>query len=118
MLFGLTEEKESYSLKGYAEKWCEKMSEVYRIVCENSKKSSARGKETYDKKAKGVVLQPGDRVLVRNLSQGGGPGKLRSYWEKAIYVVKTQLAEGPVYIVLKMETRRKPGRYIAISCCW
>lgn len=71
LLFGLTEERESYSPRGYAEKWAEKMSEAYRIACENRKTSSARGKITYDKKAKGVVLQPGDRVLVRNLEDQG-----------------------------------------------
>lgn len=99
LLFGLIGDKESDSPKGYAEKWAERMSEAYRIASENSKKSSARGKLTYDKKARGVVLQPGDRVLVRNLRERGGPGKLRSYWEKAIYIVKEQLAENPVYVV-------------------
>lgn len=99
LLFGLMGEKETYSPRGFAEKWAEKMSEAYRIASENSKKSSARGKVTYDRKARGVVLQPGDRVLVRNLSQRGGPGKLRSYWEKTIYIVKSQLAENPVYVV-------------------
>ncbi|KAJ8007769.1 hypothetical protein DPEC_G00097640 [Dallia pectoralis] len=65
LLFGLDEEREPYSPSGFAEKWAKRMSEAYRIAGENSKKSSARGKVTYDKKAKGVVLQPGDRVLVR-----------------------------------------------------
>lgn len=99
LLFGLVEEREPYSPRGFAEKWAKKMSEAYRIAGENSKKSSARGKVTYDKKARGVVLQPGDRVLVRNLSERGGPGKLRAYWEKTIYIVERQLAENPVYVV-------------------
>lgn len=110
LLFGLIEEKDPYSPQGYAEKWREKMSEAYRIACENSEKSSARGKVNYDRKAKGVKLQPGDRVLVRNLSQRGGPGKLRSYWEKAIYVVKSQLAESPVYIVCPEHGDQKKTR--------
>lgn len=99
LLFGLVGEKGQYSPRGFAEKWADKMSEAYRIASENSRKSSARGKATYDKGARGVALHPGDRVLVRNLSQRGGPGKLRSYWEKAIYIVKSQVAESPVYVV-------------------
>lgn len=48
---------------------------------------------------KGAVLEPGDRILVRNLQEHGRPEKLRSYWKKVIYVVKEQMSEIPVYMV-------------------
>lgn len=110
LLFGLFEDTGPDSPKEYAKKWAKQMSEAYRIASENSKQASAKGKALYDKRARGVVLQPGDRVLVRNLSERGGPGKLRSYWEKAIYVVKEQFADNPVYIVYPESGDQKKTR--------
>ena len=55
----------------------------------------------YDKKAKTTVLLPGDRVLVRNVNERGGPGKLRSYWEDNVYqIVRRKSNEIPVYEVI------------------
>ena len=57
-------------------------------------------KKHYDNRVRSSVLQAGDRVLVRNLTPRGGPGKLRNFWEDEIHVVVARKGEGsPVYEV-------------------
>ena len=40
-------------------------------------------------------------MLVRNLSEHGGPGKIRSHSEQDVYTVVKRQSESPVYIVKK-----------------
>ncbi len=110
LIFGLVEEDEGQMPRGFAEQWARRMAEAYQIASENSKQASARGKAQYDLKVKGVVLRPGDRVLVRNLKERGGPGKLRPYWERTIYVVEEQVADNPVYKVYPENGGKKGTR--------
>ena len=64
------------------------MNQEREIATQKASKARTQGKFYYDQKVRGSVLKPGDRVLLRNLSQRGGPGKLRAYWENDVYVIK------------------------------
>ena len=81
-----------------AQTWQHDMKEAYQIAQQNAKKIAERGKEYYNKRVSGAgVLQPGDRVLVRNVTERGGPGKLRSHWEHVIHVVAERMGvQSPV----------------------
>ena len=91
--------RESYP--EYVKKWREAMHQAYDLAAKRSEKSQQHNKAIYDKNARSTVLQPGDRVLVRNLSERGGPGKLRSFWEKQIHRIVKQVGDNmPVYSVI------------------
>ena len=65
-----------------------------------SKVRGVRAKAYYDHKVHSSVLRPGDSVLIKILSERGGPGKLRFFWEEKVYlVVKQKAPDSPVYEV-------------------
>ena len=75
------------------------MTEAYELASTHSRKSAELGKVQYDKRVRHTTLYEGDRVIVRNLSHQGGPGKLRPYWEQEMYVVTQKRKDIPVYEV-------------------
>lgn len=96
------------------------MQEAYAIAMQNLKKSARRGQKNYNRRTWSSALEPGDHVLVRNLTPRGGPGKLRSYWEEAIHVIKERKGtESPVYVVEPLQgtgRRRVLHRNLLLPC--
>ena len=84
----------------YIRHWQKAMKEAYDLTTTRTATNQQQHKDHYDRCAHSTCLTPGDRVLVRNLSERGGPGKLRSFWEQEIYrVMKRMGADSPVYQV-------------------
>ncbi|XP_033762869.1 uncharacterized protein LOC117344286 [Pecten maximus] len=111
------ESKESYS--GYASKWKDRMKEAYSIATKNAHRSAARGKMNHDSRITSASLEPGDRVLVKNLGERGGPGKLRSFWEDHIHVVRKRVNDSSVYDVCREDGKgriRRLHRNLLLQC--
>ena len=120
LLFNVSrEEKKSASLPEYVKKWKGALQEALNIASRNEHAKVESGKLQYDKKVHSTALEPGDRVLVRNLSERGGPGKIRSHWEQDVYIVVKRQCESPVYIVKKENgqgTERVLHRNLLLQC--
>ena len=100
----------------YVSEWKNAMHEAYQLAGRKAKERGDKAKTHHDRWVRSSVLQPGDRVLVRNLSERGSPGKLRSYCEKDIHVVvRRKSTESPVYKV-KPEGTGTKRRTFLLSC--
>ena len=53
------------------------MQEAYQFVMKKSQDSALKQKKQYDKHVRTALLLPGNRALIKNMSPGGGPGKLK-----------------------------------------
>ena len=69
------------------------LQEALNITSRNAHAKAESGKLQYDKKVHNTALEPGDRVLVRNFSERGGPGKIRLHWEQDVYTVVKRQSE-------------------------
>ena len=64
------------------------MKEAFKIAEENTKKRRSADKRQRGLKATLEPFEVGGRVLVRNLTETGGPGKICSFWKQKIYQIK------------------------------
>ncbi|CAI5683453.1 unnamed protein product [Oreochromis niloticus] len=100
LLFDLKRDEAHVDYDDYVSCWKKRMQEAYTVASQTATKETARGKAYFDKKVKGRDLQPGDRVLLGNLTPRGGPAKIQSFWENQVYKVKERKADdSPVYLI-------------------
>ena len=100
LMFGIEGQINHAKHSQYVEKWRRAMTEAYELAGKKSNEVGTRAKQRYDHFVRSSVLLTGDRVLVRNLSERGGPGKLRSHWEDRVHVVVSRKGDdSPVYEV-------------------
>ena len=98
------------SHREFVKKWRSSMAEAFKLAKEKNQKSQAYNKKKYDSRVKEVGIEMGDQVLVENLRDTGGTGKLRSNWERQIFVVVDQQGELPVYDVQNLDNPKDVRR--------
>ena len=97
-------EEENIPCSTYVRKWQEQMKQAYEIAQKQSSKRKEKDKDRHNnKRPRATVLFPGDRVLVRNLSERGGTGKMRSFWENKVHVIIESYGEDPVIYKVQPE---------------
>ena len=75
-----------------------RLQHAYQLASKAAEATALRNKRHYDARAQDLLLQPGDRVLVRNLNLRG-KHKLGDRWEKSPHLVINRRGELPVYKV-------------------
>ena len=92
------------------------MQEEYQLVMKKSQDSALKQKKQCDKHVRTALLLPGYRVLIKNMTPHGGPGKLKSYWKEEIHIVESHIGKySPVYKKVDMVDHEY---FIEICCCY
>ena len=80
---------------------------AYKTASKEARRQGRRHKTVYDLRIRESQLQPGDRVLVRNVGVRG-KRKIADRWEKDVYLVVDQPNKGiPVYLLKREHGRGK-----------
>ena len=84
-----------YQVKGthkdYINEWKEQMKDAYKMVSKQGKNKDTQHGNSSPRFS--LSLQPGNRVLVRNMSQLEGTGKMRDFWEEKVHVIVSRIGD-------------------------
>lgn len=89
LAFGLVTEKQRKPQTKFVQELRERLLRAYELASENSRKAQSRQKEGYDLRARGAIVEKGDKVLVRKVAFEG-KHKIADKWEDNIYIVLDQ----------------------------
>ena len=78
IMFEIDPDHEVTSYQDYVLKWIRGMQQAFELASQHAKKRAAHNKQIYDRGLYGSQLTVGDRVLVRNLRERGGPREART----------------------------------------
>ena len=92
--------------KQFVMEWHKAMEEARELAGYKIEKSAGYNKKKYDLKAKAVDLAVGDRVLMKNVRERGGTGKLKSFWEETLFTVVEKRENVPVYRIQSLKDGR------------
>ena len=92
--------------KEFVTEWKRAMGEAVQLARKNVEKSADYNRQYYNKKAKAVEMVVGDHVLMRNVRERGGTGKMNSYWEEKIFKVIEKRENLPVYKIQGLKDGR------------
>ena len=94
----------------YADEWEKSMNQAFEIVKKHTGKRADYNKSYYDRKVRGVDVEVGDKVLLRNHREKGGTGKLWNYWEDVVYKVFEKDTKIPVFTIIPEDGPGKAKR--------
>ncbi|CAB4040297.1 Hypothetical predicted protein, partial [Paramuricea clavata] len=110
LLFGLSPTTTTGNHTEYAKRWKGTMKKLMRRRWQTAENLQKYGRSITTRRF----------VVVRNLSERGGPGKLRSHWEDQIHVVVERKGEMPVFVVkpegLATNKKRTLHRNLLLPC--
>ena len=97
-----TPERTTY--QSCTDNWKEQMTQAFELASRHANQRKTKDCDRANTKSpRSSVLFPGDRVLVRNMSERGGTGKLRSFWEEKVHTVLESFGEKPVLYKVQAE---------------
>ena len=109
--YGLQETHEAQSYSEFVTKLRQNLDEAYKLVQNTLAKYQHKASTRYNLKQRGIMLQPGDRVLIKKTHFDEGRHKLANRWEDKVYVVVKKLEGLPVYDIHPEEGPKKVKRW-------